>query len=232
MASGCGFRRPTSTPSPWATSSRSRPGSSTDPLPIPAGGTTVRASENSSTASTRRTEGSTYPCSSNEPLAFIHTDANFIADHNDVFNDNVAAYLAAIMAEARYKLLRRMEIRAAAVRIRVCPRNAGATTSAPASPPIRPGSRNSESSRRRPAGKGGPKDRFSGTGVVGTRSSPCPVQVDPALERAVVVPLVHRRVQKIYHLLRGPDAAIGGSLGCGLECGDHRESGECVCALD
>jgi pimeloyl-ACP methyl ester carboxylesterase len=44
------------------------------------------------------------PVQHNEPLAFIHTDVNFIADHNDVFNDNVAAYLAAIMAEARYKL--------------------------------------------------------------------------------------------------------------------------------
>ena len=42
---------------------------------------------------------------SNEPLIFIQTDANFIADHNDVFNANVAAYLAAIVAEARYKLL-------------------------------------------------------------------------------------------------------------------------------
>lgn len=44
------------------------------------------------------------PVEHNEPLAFIQTDVNFIADHNDVFNDNVAAYLAAIMAEARYKL--------------------------------------------------------------------------------------------------------------------------------
>jgi hypothetical protein len=44
------------------------------------------------------------PVEHNEPLAFIHTDVNFIADHNDVFNDNVVAYLAAIMAEARHKL--------------------------------------------------------------------------------------------------------------------------------
>ena len=36
-------------------------------------------------------------------MAFIQTDADFIADHNDVFNDNVSAYLAAIVAEARYK---------------------------------------------------------------------------------------------------------------------------------
>jgi hypothetical protein len=43
------------------------------------------------------------PVEHNEPLAFIHTDATFIADHNDVFNDNVSAYLAAIIAEARYK---------------------------------------------------------------------------------------------------------------------------------
>jgi hypothetical protein len=43
------------------------------------------------------------PVEHNEPLAFIHTDENFIADHNDVFNDNVSGYLAAIIAEARYK---------------------------------------------------------------------------------------------------------------------------------
>ena len=46
------------------------------------------------------------PVQSNEPLAFIQTDINFISDHNDVFNDNVAAYLAAVVAEARYKLLK------------------------------------------------------------------------------------------------------------------------------
>jgi hypothetical protein len=45
------------------------------------------------------------PVRRNEPLAFIQTDGAFIADHNDVFNYNVAAYLAAIVAEARYKLL-------------------------------------------------------------------------------------------------------------------------------
>ncbi len=75
------------------------------------------------------------PVQHNEPLAFIHTDVNFIADHNDVFNDNVAAYLAAIMAEARYKHW------SGAWRIRVCPRNAGAKSSAPASPSIGPGSK-------------------------------------------------------------------------------------------
>lgn len=36
-----------------------------------------------------------------EPLAFIHTDKEFIDNHNDIFNNNVAAYLAAIVAEAR-----------------------------------------------------------------------------------------------------------------------------------
>jgi hypothetical protein len=43
------------------------------------------------------------PVEHNEPLAFIQTDESFIADHNDVFNDNVSAYLAAVVAEARYK---------------------------------------------------------------------------------------------------------------------------------
>lgn len=49
--------------------------------------------------------------SHNEPLAFIRSDRKkveseddkFIADHNDVFNPAVSAYLASIVAEARYK---------------------------------------------------------------------------------------------------------------------------------
>ena len=48
-------------------------------------------------------QGQHIPVEHNEPLAFIQTDESFIADHNDVFNDNVSAYLAAIVAEARYK---------------------------------------------------------------------------------------------------------------------------------
>ncbi len=43
------------------------------------------------------------PARAHEPLAFIKTDAAFIRGHNDVFNDNVAAYLAAIAAEGQFK---------------------------------------------------------------------------------------------------------------------------------
>ncbi|MCB1815982.1 MAG: hypothetical protein KDK04_30300, partial [Candidatus Competibacteraceae bacterium] len=43
------------------------------------------------------------PAATNEPLAFIQTDGEFIADHNDVFNAKVAGYLMAIIAEQRYK---------------------------------------------------------------------------------------------------------------------------------
>lgn len=46
------------------------------------------------------------PVASNEPLAFIQSDGTFIADHNDVFSNNVIAYLAAILAEARFKRAR------------------------------------------------------------------------------------------------------------------------------
>ncbi|MGI9450771.1 MAG: hypothetical protein ACR2QH_09075 [Geminicoccaceae bacterium] len=42
------------------------------------------------------------PISDHEPLAFIKTDEGFIGDHNDVFNENVAAYLATIVAENRF----------------------------------------------------------------------------------------------------------------------------------
>jgi len=42
------------------------------------------------------------PARRHEPLAFIHTNAAFIADHNDIFNNNVAAYLAAIVHESRH----------------------------------------------------------------------------------------------------------------------------------
>jgi len=43
------------------------------------------------------------PVSDHEPLAFISTDGHFIEDHNDVFNENVAAYLAAIVDQTRTK---------------------------------------------------------------------------------------------------------------------------------
>ena len=43
------------------------------------------------------------PVSMHEPIAFTLTDNTFIADHNDVFNDKVAAYLATIVAESKYK---------------------------------------------------------------------------------------------------------------------------------
>lgn len=43
------------------------------------------------------------PVGEHEPLAFIQTDKEFIGDHNDVFTDQVAAYLAAILVEARHK---------------------------------------------------------------------------------------------------------------------------------
>ena len=42
------------------------------------------------------------PAWSHEPLAFIHTHPAFIADHNDIFNVRLAAYLAAIVVEARF----------------------------------------------------------------------------------------------------------------------------------
>ena len=50
--------------------------------------------------------GQHIPAASYEPLAFIQTDGSFIADHNDIFNDNVAAYLAAIIAESRQRRVR------------------------------------------------------------------------------------------------------------------------------
>lgn len=42
------------------------------------------------------------PIGDYEPLAFIKTDEEFIGDHNDIFNENVAAYLATIVAENRF----------------------------------------------------------------------------------------------------------------------------------
>jgi hypothetical protein len=46
------------------------------------------------------------PVAPNEPLAFIQTDDAFIGDHSDVFTDNVAAYLAAIVIESGVKRAR------------------------------------------------------------------------------------------------------------------------------
>ncbi len=42
------------------------------------------------------------PIGDHEPVVFIKTDQGFIGDHNDVFNENVAAYLATIVAENRF----------------------------------------------------------------------------------------------------------------------------------
>lgn len=41
--------------------------------------------------------------SEHDPLSFVSTDANFIKDHNDVFNCNVTAYLAAVVEAVRVK---------------------------------------------------------------------------------------------------------------------------------
>lgn len=43
------------------------------------------------------------PVLDHEPVAFIATDCQFINDHNDVFNENVVAYLAAIVDQTRAK---------------------------------------------------------------------------------------------------------------------------------
>jgi hypothetical protein len=43
------------------------------------------------------------PVSDHDPLAFISTDEHFIEDHNDVFNENVVAYLTAIVDQTRAK---------------------------------------------------------------------------------------------------------------------------------
>lgn len=54
-----------------------------------------------------REEENHIPPKNNEPLAFIQTSRAFIKDHNTVFTDAVAGYLAAIISEARSKRLRR-----------------------------------------------------------------------------------------------------------------------------
>ena len=45
------------------------------------------------------------PVGSSEPLHFLYTDANFIRDHNDIFNPRVGGYIAAVAAESSYKRL-------------------------------------------------------------------------------------------------------------------------------
>ena len=75
------------------------------------------------------------PARPNEPLAFIQTDETFIADHNDVFNDNVSAYLAAIVAENRHKQMLADSIGGGPGP--ACPWNARAMISGPALSTIR-----------------------------------------------------------------------------------------------
>ena len=80
------FEEPIWTRSPSAISSRSRPGSSIIPTRPTADGTTVLLGQEVACIDPGR-QGQHIPVEHNEPLAFIQTDENFIADHNDVFND-------------------------------------------------------------------------------------------------------------------------------------------------
>jgi hypothetical protein len=43
------------------------------------------------------------PANSDEPLHFLYTDADFVKDHNDVFNARVAAYIVAVVKEAGFQ---------------------------------------------------------------------------------------------------------------------------------
>ncbi|MBG4754505.1 hypothetical protein I5F81_01665 [Pseudomonas aeruginosa] len=43
------------------------------------------------------------PCYSNEPVNFIYTSQSFIADHNDIFNDQVIAFMATAVSKAIYE---------------------------------------------------------------------------------------------------------------------------------
>lgn len=42
------------------------------------------------------------PCSAQDPVVFLSTDASFIKDHGDVFNDKVSAYLTSIVAASMF----------------------------------------------------------------------------------------------------------------------------------
>lgn len=43
------------------------------------------------------------PCSDTDPVSFLITDPSFIRNHSDIFNDKVAAYLTALVAERIYQ---------------------------------------------------------------------------------------------------------------------------------
>ena len=45
------------------------------------------------------------PVGTSEPLHFLYTDANFIKDHNDVFNADVGGYIVATVMESSFKRL-------------------------------------------------------------------------------------------------------------------------------
>ena len=44
-----------------------------------------------------------FDAAQNDPLSFVSTDASFIRDHNDIFNCNVTAYLAAVVESTRVR---------------------------------------------------------------------------------------------------------------------------------
>ncbi|MDO3387034.1 alpha/beta hydrolase [Gilvimarinus sp. SDUM040013] len=43
------------------------------------------------------------PCSAQDPIVFLSTDASFIKDHGDIFNDKVSAYLTSIVASSLHQ---------------------------------------------------------------------------------------------------------------------------------
>ena len=73
------------------------------PIRYAPSGNIVRASGNKKPVSIQQYRAQHIPVRHNDPLLFLYTDEFFITDHNDVFSGNVSAYLAAIVAENRYK---------------------------------------------------------------------------------------------------------------------------------
>lgn len=44
----------------------------------------------------------TIPCYSNEPLDFVYTSKSFISNHNDIFNENLTAFIATTVSKSIY----------------------------------------------------------------------------------------------------------------------------------
>ena len=65
-----------------------------------AGWTFVKLCEQGSSQIEKAEYAFTFPCSTSDPVEFVYTSPAFMSGHNDIFNENVSAYLGSVIDQA------------------------------------------------------------------------------------------------------------------------------------